>query len=242
MNHKLAILSDIHGNYEALKAVLEDMDTNNINSAISLGDNIGYGPDPNIVVSTLKINNIPSVAGNHELAILNPEIKKWFNPFARESIDITETILTENARNLLKNYPDFIVSGNIRFVHGAPPDEILTYIFEISPSGLIDIFDKYPERFCFIGHTHLLKIISLNKDKLDTMSDLESFIKFQDTRRYIINSGSVGQPRDGDKKAKYLVFDREELTLEIRSVEYDREKTRSKILAKGFPAVYASML
>ncbi|MCB9482229.1 MAG: metallophosphoesterase family protein [Desulfobacteraceae bacterium] len=241
MGDRIAIISDIHGNYEALKAVFEDMDLLNINDAVSLGDNIGYGPEPNQVVNELHLKEIPSVLGNHELGILNPEIKKWFNPFSREALNITENILTVNTKNLISQYPDNLIKNNILFVHGAPPDKILTYIFEFSPFGLKKLFSSFKETLCFTGHTHKLGIIALNDENI-----VKSYISDSNTidkdKRYIINSGSVGQPRDGDKRAKYLIFNKKTYNLELRTVEYDRMSVKKKIIDLGFPHVFADML
>ncbi|MGE4519193.1 MAG: metallophosphoesterase, partial [Desulfobacteraceae bacterium] len=222
MSDKTAVLSDIHGNYDALKAVFEDMEKQNISEAVSLGDNIGYGPEPNQVVSTLKLKSIPSVLGNHELGIITPEIKKWFNPFSREALTITENILTGNSIETISKYPDYLIKSNIRFVHGAPPDKILTYIFEFSPEGLKNLFTQYSEHICFTGHTHKLGMIYTDKNNV-VKSELETVAKLDKKKRYIINSGSIGQPRDGDKRAKYLIFNKKTLEIEIRFVDYDRE-------------------
>lgn len=176
MSDKTAVLSDIHGNYDALKAVFEDMEKQNISEAVSLGDNIGYGPEPNQVVSTLKLKSIPSVLGNHELGIITPEIKKWFNPFSREALTITENILTDNSIETISKYPDYLIKSNIRFVHGAPPDKILTYIFEFSPEGLKNLFTQYSEHICFTGHTHKLGMIYTDKNNV-VKSELETVAK-----------------------------------------------------------------
>lgn len=243
MVNKIAILSDIHGNYEALKAVIEDIDKNNIDTAISLGDNIGYGPDPNLVVATLKLNNIQSVAGNHELAVKNEELLKWFNPFARESIELTREILTENTLDTISSYPEFLKKFDSLFVHGAPPDKILTYMFEISPTGLEKIFSEFSEKFCFVGHTHQLRLFSISKTKdVEINKKIQKHTKLDKDKRYIINSGSVGQPRDNDKRAKYLIFDKKNLQIEVRALDYNNEITKKKLIQKGFPIVYASML
>ncbi|MDY0360990.1 MAG: metallophosphoesterase family protein [Desulforegulaceae bacterium] len=241
MNDKIAILSDIHGNYEALKAVFEDMENQNICEAISLGDNIGYGPEPNQVVNALNLKSIPSVLGNHELGILKPEIKKWFNPFAREALNITENILTANSIKIISQYPDNLIKNNILFVHGAPPDKILTYIFEFSPFGLKNLFNSFSESLCFVGHTHKLGIITLENKNI-VKSDISKSTELDKTKRYIINSGSIGQPRDGDKRAKYLIFDKKNLHLELRFVEYNRKLVKNKIVELGFPNVFADMI
>lgn len=241
MSDKLAILSDIHANYDALKAVFEDMDSLNVDDAVSLGDNIGYGPEPNQVINALKLKSIPSVMGNHELGIIKPEIKKWFNPFSREALIITEKILTKNSVLEIFQYPDKLIKNNMRFVHGAPPDIILNYIFEFSPHGLKELFTQYDEHICFTGHTHKLGIIYLYKNSIKK-TDLKLLNKINKNKRYIINSGSIGQPRDGDKRAKYLILNKKTRELELRLVEYDRNTTKKKIIELGMPGVFADML
>ncbi|MGM0417884.1 MAG: metallophosphoesterase family protein [Thermodesulfobacteriota bacterium] len=242
LNNKLAVISDIHANYEALEAVLEDIEKVGVSKTVSLGDNIGYGPDPSKVVSTLQLNNIKSVLGNHELAILNPELRKWFNPFAKKALNLTEKMLTENAYNQISEYPETLTENDILFVHGAPPDKVLTYLFEISPDGFSEIFSQYTQRFCFTGHTHQLRLVTWNGFSADIVPSLEEFTYFDPEKRYIINSGSVGQPRDGNKHAKYLIFDPDTMSVELRYIEYDRSSTRAKIIDRGFPDIYAQML
>lgn len=241
MGHKIAIISDIHANYDALKAVFEDMEQQDVSDAVSLGDNIGYGPEPNQVVNALKIKSIPSVLGNHELGILKPEIKKWFNPYAREALDITEKILTKNSISIISQYPDTLKKNNILFVHGAPPDKILTYIFEFSPLGLKNLFTTFNENLCFTGHTHKLGIIELDCENI-IKSNLLELTNIDKTKRYIISSGSVGQPRDGDKRAKYLIFHKKTLHIQLRSVKYDRNSVKKKIINLGLPHVFADMI
>jgi len=243
MTYKVAIISDIHANYEALTAVIDDMEKAGAVSAISLGDNIGYGPDPNKVIILLKLNSIRSVTGNHEAAILDDQLLLFFNTTARESILKTRSILSPNTVQQIKSYPNMMIKYGCRFIHGAPPDEIHTYLFEISKDGFTERFKRYKEQICFTGHTHRFGIISYDKGNISQKHfSNETEISLDNDKRYIINCGSVGQPRESDKRAGYIIFDTENLNITIRKIQYNRNETRKKILNNGFPAVYAGML
>jgi diadenosine tetraphosphatase ApaH/serine/threonine PP2A family protein phosphatase len=240
---RLAVVSDIHGNIEALSVVLADIDALGITEIVALGDNVGYGPRPEEVVARLRERAIPSVMGNHEAGLSSASSLAWFNPVARKALDITRTLVSAGTLAYLAGLPDHLVAHGLRFVHGAPPRAINTYLFELDEEELAGLFGLYPERLCFAGHTHDLKLYTLRGAAAEKRRfDAPAALALEPEARHIVNVGSVGQPRDGDHRAKYVIYDRDEDTLQVRRLEYDNEKTAREIIARGIPETYARRL
>lgn len=238
----LAILSDIHGNAEALSRVFADMDALGVTKAVSLGDNIGYGPWPNEVVAMLLARQIPSVMGNHESAALKKSEEKWFNPTARKAIVRTRKMLSEITLRTIESYPVTISIEDTRFVHGCPPSDIKTYLFQKKHGELALLFSTFPESVCFVGHTHEIGGIILIHNKIHFKNPSEIPLILENGTRAIINCGSVGQPRDGDNQAKYILYHPDTRSITLRRVSYDIGKTASAILEAGLPEIYAQRL
>ena len=239
---RVAIISDIHGNLEAFKEVLKDIDEADIEAIACLGDNVGYGPDPEDVVKLLRERDIPCVMGNHELAIVNPEYMSWMNPVALESVILTKQYLSEEALASLETLaPSMSFHGSL-CVHGCPPDSITTYHFELSRSEIKDLLVAMPEEVCFVGHTHDLEIISFDGKKVRVAPLREGMITLKKDHKYMINVGSVGQPRDGNNNAKYVIWNVSSGSLDVRFVPYNIAATADKILELGFPEFNAERL
>ena len=239
---KIAILSDIHSNLTAFEEVLRDIEALSITDIFSLGDNIGYGPEPDAVVQRLTTLNIPSVLGNHELAVNDPSELDWFNPVARESLQKTVAMLTEESIEKIHQFPYCRIHEDCRFVHGFPPDSPVIYQFQASAEELRETFDTLSERFFFTGHTHYPEIIEYLDDRAERYEFNQGVLQLNPEGRYIVNVGSVGQPRDGNNNAKYVVFDPEATTVELRYIPYDVESVVEKILAAGLPEAHATRL
>ncbi|MDY0161742.1 metallophosphoesterase family protein [Desulfobotulus sp.] len=238
----LAILSDIHGNSEALSQVFADMDAMGIDRAVSLGDNIGYGPWPNEVVRMLLARKIPSVMGNHESAVLKVSEQRWFNISARQAIVQTRRLLDEATLRSISAYPLSLSMENLRFVHGCPPADIRTYLFQKEESELPGLFQVFGEAICFVGHTHEIGGILWNGSEIVRKSPGKIPFTLEKGVRAIINCGSVGQPRDGDNRAKYVIYVPASRSLFLRKVTYDVERTAAAIRRVGLPEVYARRL
>jgi len=239
---RIAVISDIHGNLEAFGEVLADIDRYNVSNIISLGDNIGYGPEPNEVIRTIREHNIPSVMGNHEMVVTDRAHLEWFNPVARKSLQKTISLLSNESINFICRMKFFKIFNGYRFVHGFPPDSATTYLFQISEEKLRDTFEEMREKICFVGHTHELEIIGFD-GKTITRTPMHRGITFlHDQKQYIINIGSVGQPRDGDNNAKYVIWDTSNYHIEVRFVPYDIGKVVTKILDLGLPKAHADRL
>ena len=239
---KLAILSDIHANDEAFTQVLADIDRSEVTRVFCLGDVIGYGPEPNQSISLIRGRNIPAIIGNHELAVLEPQYLEWFNPDARVSLEKTTTLLSDESKRYIRELEPSIVAFNCRFVHGFPPDSSLTYLTFVTESELRHTFVDMKENICFLGHTHTLEIVSYNENSVERSPLNRGITDLNVDNQYIINVGSVGQPRDGNNTAKYVIWDTVNHTVEVRFVPYDIQKVADKILEIGLPEVHARRL
>ncbi|ADK84742.1 metallophosphoesterase [Desulfarculus baarsii DSM 2075] len=241
LHMKLAIVSDIHGNLEAFQAVLADIADQGVEERFCLGDLVGYGPDPLAVIDLARREGFACVMGNHDQAVVEPASLSWFNPLARRSLELIANLIDEPARRFLAGLPMFIVKHGCRFVHGFPPDSARTYFFEVTGPRLRRALEGLAEDICFVGHTHELEIASL-VDGWVTPCGLIQGAYDLGRGKHIINIGSVGQPRDGDRSAKYVLWDVERRRLEVRFVAYDPAPTVAKILALGLPEHHASRL
>lgn len=239
---KLAVISDIHGNLDAFHRVLFDIDNSNIDAVVCLGDNIGYGPEPDQVVALIRERNIPSVMGNHELAFSDNNYLNWFNPAARASLTKTFEMLSDNSIQFINGLKFHISKYDCLFVHGLPPDSPTTYLFEASTERLRHIFENMKERLCFVGHTHTLQIVCNNGQAVFHAPLNRGVTTLDPGNRYIINIGSVGQPRDGNNNAKYVIWNASEDSIEVKFIPYNIESVVNKIIKAGLPKAHAARL
>ncbi len=241
--NKVAFLSDIHGNFEAFQAVLADIDRLAIHTIFCLGDCVGYGPEPEQVITEIRNLAIPTVMGNHELALINTHYYNFFNFIARQSLDITRTLISPATLQYIAAMPATLLFRNTRVVHGCPPASITRYLFDAQEHLLKKIFSEFAETLCFFGHTHTLALYTLDQSGNIYGHRLEKGIYgLVPHGRHLVNIGSVGQPRDGNNNAKYAIWDQEEKTIEIRYVSYDIQSTFDKIIAAGLPKLNATRL
>jgi diadenosine tetraphosphatase ApaH/serine/threonine PP2A family protein phosphatase len=238
----LAIIADIHANLEAFEAVLADLDRHRPAAIISLGDNIGYGPDPEAVVRLLEARRIPSVRGNHEWGVIDPARERGFNPQALEALLRTRELLPSDILARIANYPASLSLFGCRFVHGLPPNDTNAYLFEAGDVTLRRAFARTAEPLSFVGHTHMLEAASLLGRDVDRFELSIGDNPLDPLARHIVNVGSVGQPRDGDNRAKYGLYDDVAHVLEIRAVAYDIEAVVNKMIKRGLPKRFADRL
>ena len=239
---KIAIVSDIHGNYDAFREVLADIDKSKIDRIISLGDNIGYGPEPDRVVQKIMQLGIPSVQGNHELAIKDEEYLNWFNPVARKSLIRTRELLSKSSIEFISELKTFLTLDTCRCVHGFPPDSPLIYMFQVSERRKKEVFEEIPQRISFIGHTHSLEMIGYDGKSMH-YNDLSRGVTYLEAdKKYIINIGSVGQPRDTSNEAKYVIWDSSADAIDVRFISYDIASVVQKIKDAGLPESHANRL
>lgn len=239
---RIAIFSDIHGNWEALQKVLADMDRNRIDTRFCLGDCVGYGPEPEEVIREIRTLQIPLVMGNHELGLVDRSYLNWFNKPTRTSLRITRRLLSKESLNYFKVLSPFLLDQDCRFVHGFPPDSITTYLYEVPDPEIHRRLKALPERICFIGHTHDLHLIASEGQGIAHLPFKRGVVSLREGVKYLVNVGSVGQPRDGNNQAKYVIWDSRSSTLELRYVTYDIAKTAEKILGLDFPEYNARRL
>jgi predicted phosphodiesterase len=234
-NMKIAIISDIHGNYEALLSVDEDIKKAKVEKIICLGDFIGYGPQPEEVAQFLMENDIPCVLGNHENAIINPDTLINFSTDAMLSIEITRDLISDKTVQYISKLPANLIMDNMLFVHGAPPDSINTYFYRLSDDELKTIFEGMEQQIAFIGHTHDPLCCFYDGNTIDFRMLSQGTDQLDGNVKNIINVGSVGQPRDGNSDAKYVIFDDNDSTVDLRYVKYDIDKTADLMAKKNFP-------
>lgn len=239
---KIGVMSDIHANSEALSEVLIDKEKQSVDKIICTGDLVGYGPYPNEVVDVFIDQKISSTLGNHDVATFDMELLNDLGGMAHESIMLTLDILGKDEKNFLRQLQKSIDYRNFHFVHASPPDNVRGYITRKSVEEIKYLFNQFNSNICFIGHTHLLAKYYLDGNELKYESIGEGKIILDLEKKYIINVGSVGQPRDGIHKAKYVIFDEDDYSLEVRFVDYDIKKVQNKILELGFPRKNAEFL
>lgn len=239
---KIAVLSDIHGNIEAFRTVLTDIDTQDVDDIICLGDIVGYGPEPNACIDLVRERGIKCVAGNHDLGIVNPRKRLWFNPSSRKALDITKELVSPEGVAYLKGLSTCMRAGKYHFVHGMPPDDAFHYLFAAEEEEIKEHFEKDTARIFFVGHTHMLEIVSFDGGDIERIEPSRGIFQLKPENRYFVNVGAVGQPRDDNPDAKFVLLDESADTLEFRFVPYDVEKTAQEVLRLGFPERYAERL
>lgn len=239
---RLAVISDIHGNLEAFRAVLEDIREVGVDSVVSLGDNIGYGADPEPVMNLLRRHGIESVLGNHELALMDPSCRRSFHPFAKKALAVNQERLSRKSLDDIHRMPACRVRDDLRFVHGCPPDSVTTYIIHEPPAVIAAIMKKLPQPIVFVGHTHYLDLYELENGSVK-MRDVSKWgVALDQNSRYIVNTGSVGQPRKGEILATYVIWDSAERVLVPRFIEFDNRTAAAKIIEAGIPEGVANRL
>ncbi|MCP3683719.1 MAG: metallophosphoesterase family protein [bacterium] len=231
---KLGFFSDVHSNLEALKAVLADAESEKLDRLYFLGDAVGYGPNPNKCVELIYNNADVCLMGNHDHAALGLTNMDCFNRYARTSIEFTKRILTRKSKDLLGSFIFEHISDDFHLVHSSPlyPKhwEYITSIQEVSRN-----FPFLKSDICIIGHTHSPKVFC-REEKGDIIQELHVDIrKLSERKRYIINVGSVGQPRDNNPDSCYLIYDTESRIINFKRIPYDFKKTQKKMAKAGLP-------
>jgi predicted phosphodiesterase len=230
---QILIISDIHANLTALESVLAD--AGSFDAAWCLGDLVGYGPDPNECVDRVRaLPGLQCIVGNHDAAALRRIDSDSFNPEARQAIYWTQQALTDHTRQFLSGLVERITLEKVTLTHGSPRHPVWEYLLDTRTAT--DNFNYFTTPWCFVGHTHLPVIYSVQGDdhqaKLIVPEPNQSFSMPQ---RAIINPGSVGQPRDRDPRAAYAIYDPDNQTWNYRRVEYDIPAVQARMRAHGLP-------
>jgi diadenosine tetraphosphatase ApaH/serine/threonine PP2A family protein phosphatase len=236
---RYAILSDVHGNLEALRAVLDDC-AGRADAVLCLGDTVGYGADPLACVELLAERAQVSVGGNHEHAVSGRLGMSWFNRYARAAAEWTQERLDEDHRAYLGALPLLSEVGDATLVHASPaqPEE---WDYLMTAEDGFAAFPFFTTRWCFVGHSHVPGAWSLGSAGPEHHPGSVS-LQSERGRRYIVNVGSVGQPRDRDPRAAYAVWDADAGWIRIHRVAYDVATARRKIVEAGLPRLLADRL
>jgi len=224
--------------------VLTDAASEGALSVLCLGDLVGYGADPVACVERVGERATAMVAGNHEHGALGLLDLRWFNASARAAAYWTGAQLDRGHRDYLTRLPLIRSLEDATLVHASPchPEE---WDYLVSEEDGLGVFSDFETRMCFIGHSHLPGVWSVGSggpDHVDRLDAPTARIRLEDGRRYLVNVGSVGQPRDRDPRACYGIWDREARTVTIRRVPYDHVAAARKILAAGLPRNLAERL
>jgi predicted phosphodiesterase len=239
------VLTDIHANLEALDTCLADAKVRGYEQTLVLGDLVGYGPDPNTVIERVQaLAPVAIVRGNHDKVACGLEQAEGFNVVAKSAAHWTLETLTGPYREWLAALPEgpHDVDDQIQICHGAPFDED-AYIFdELDAVRALKVSSR---PLCLFGHTHYPVTFELSADAFDMFGPSvagETQVQMRNGSKYLVNPGSIGQPRDGDPRAAYAIADTTERRVELYRLPYAVEETQEKILKAGLPEVLAQRL
>lgn len=237
---RYAILGDIHGNLEALESVLAVIEKNGPTQYLCCGDIVGYGADPQTCLERIRCLGAVTVAGNHDWAAGGRGDAEAFNPWARAAIAWTRTQLTDSQKAFLRDLPLVQKRDAVTIVHGSLHEpEKFHYLGSLLEANLT--FQRMTGPICFVAHNHVPAIIvSREGQKASYFSGYS--VQCERNSRYIINVGSVGQPRDGCRDAACCLYDPDEGRMEICRVPYDVKTAQEKILKAGLPSPLAIRL
>lgn len=226
---RTAILTDIHANLPALEAVLKHAEREAVDRWVCLGDTVGYGAQPNECCDIVRGRVSFCLLGNHDAAVSGRMSYDWYHPPARAALDWTRRTLDDDNLAWLSSLPYTVREGEVAFCHGSPLDpEAYDYIFQASHAlELLEMRDGLAP-VTFLGHAHLPRAFSLTEETVETLAG-EVFTLRPD-RKYVFAVGSVGQPRDGDVRSAYAVFDDVHRTVSFHRVAYALETAAQRIL------------
>lgn len=221
--HKLALISDIHGNLPALQAVLEDIDKDEPNEWLCLGDIVGYGPFPSECLNLIRERNIPTVMGNHDAGVCGELNLKHFRGPNQRLIEMTRGMLDPGQLKWLKSLPMQKRNDQWLAVHASPitPEK---WVYVDSAIKARKILSEIDQELCFVGHTHIPGMVC-------AQIGVNGFHK---EHKYLINPGSVGQSRDSDFRASYCIIDMNNWTIDFKRVSYNTEKVLTGLNKLGF--------
>jgi len=241
---KYLVLSDLHSNWEALQAVLEDA-RGRYDAIVSCGDLVGYGPEPNRIVDWARQNLLTVIRGNHDRACAGMEDIEWFNPVAQAATRWTMARLTPANVEYLRNLtPGPTLVEDFILVHGSPLDED-EYVVSLGDAS--NVFPYLEAGVNFFGHTHLQGGFTWSgEDQWGIRSpdppNAEIRIVLDPDAVWLVNPGSVGQPRDGDPRAAYAIYDPRDRELLLRRVAYDTSAVCSRVIEAGLPPALGTRL
>jgi predicted phosphodiesterase len=228
---RIAVLSDIHSNLVALDAVLQH--AGSVDAIWHLGDVVGYGPDPDGVVARLAERKAIGVRGNHDAAAIGGREIDWFNADARAAAEWTRATISEATRGWLEALPERLPVDDITLVHGSPRDPLREYVTDGRSAA--ENIETLETRHGLHGHTHIPVAWVATPERIVLVRARDDARIDLDPNRTLLNPGSVGQPRDGDPRAAYLVLDLEARQVTWHRVVYEVAPVQAAILAAGLP-------
>jgi len=234
---RLAIISDIHGNLPALEAVLADVDTADVEAIWCLGDVVGYGAQPNECTKLVAERSAVCLAGNHDLAVLDAIDVATFSPAAAEAAQWTRANLDEDAHGFLSELSAADESLEAAIYHASPRDHVWEYVLWPEQAG--ECIAQQATRVALIGHSHVALCFRVAEggeaeDAQGAQVNAGNTLEVREDR-WLLNPGSVGQPRDGDPRAAWMELDTESWTATYRRAEYEIERAADAIAAAGLP-------
>ena len=238
------IVSDLHANWQALEAVTREA-AGAYDQALCCGDLVGYGADPNLVVDWVRANCAVVVRGNHDKVSTGQEDLEWFNPVARTSALWTQEHLTPANIEYIRGLPKGpVLLDGFQVLHGSPFDED-EYVMAAAEAG--QAFGYLESRLAFFGHTHVQGGFIWNQSRVETIPATSARSRRQEMEvdsecGYLVNPGSVGQPRDGDPRAAYALYDSSARMVAYRRSPYDVAAAQEKIRQAGLPPILANRL
>ncbi len=237
---RFAIISDIHANLEAFEACLADIARRQVDKLLFIGDIVGYGPDPDACVELLREQADICLAGNHDWAVLGRTDITYFNPLAKAAVLWTKGVIKPETKSQLEQWELTAVIDNMYLVHAAPDEPAAWhYIFTLGEAR--SNFNHFDTQLCFVGHSHVPAIVGQDTaGKCYTHQG--NVVNLRSGYRWIINAGSVGQPRDGSPEACYAIYDDARQMVELIRVAYDVMRVQRKIIAAGLPHFLAHRL
>lgn len=231
----IAIISDIHANLEALQAVMKSIKQYEVEAIYCLGDTVGYGPNPNECLELVREVSEKVLVGNHDYAAIGKADIEYFNQYAKAAAKWTRKSLTAENKNYLKSLPFTHQNNELLMVHASPTNPAHWY-YVLNQYDAQAEMQSFSQPLCFIGHSHVPIVYSAKKGHKST------YMRFKKEQKYIVNVGSVGQPRDGDYRACYALYNQENHSLDYIRLDYDVNSTYSKIKKAGLPEFLAERL
>jgi len=233
------IISDIHGNLEAFEAVIDSFPGADEREILCAGDIVGYGADPERCIDRVVSIGAQSILGNHDAAVTEKTDISFFNTYAREAVYWTMDHLSRRGKDYLEGLPLVFENPVLTMAHGTlhNPAE---FIYMMTGADAMHTFEVLKTPVCFVGHSHVPGVFVLRDGRI-FYSD-NSRMKLEKGAQYIVNVGSVGQPRDNDNRACYCIYDPEKQEVELRRVEYDIKRAQDKIMEAGLPPALAQRL
>jgi predicted phosphodiesterase len=236
---RVAVISDVHANYSALEAVLAEIDSEEIDAVWCLGDTVGYGPRPNECCEVVEKRADHCLVGNHDLVVLGEIDVGDFNDDAATVADWTSELLTESARSFLAGLTPSAQIAGVDLFHASARDPVWEYV--LTEEAATATLELTSAPLVLVGHSHVALAITMDGgDVLGGLAPAGSRVEL--SGRWLLNPGSVGQPRDGDPRAAWLLVDLDRRFAVFRRVQYSIEQTHAEMRERGLPEALAARL